>query len=86
MIQHGANGWLVKAGDQKSLGESLLKLLRDRDLRERLGRQARHDVAVRFTIETFISQILSLYRAAGECITMPRRKSAQTLEVKLSAD
>ena len=86
MIRHGANGWLVKARDQKSLRDGLLTLLRDPNLRRRIGSQGRRDAAAHFTIGKFIDEIFSLYRIISECTKKPQGKTAQPLQVKLTAD
>ncbi|MFQ6102611.1 MAG: glycosyltransferase family 4 protein [Anaerolineae bacterium] len=47
-IRHGETGWLVDPGDVASFAEAVVRLLEDRQLRERLGQAAARDVRERF--------------------------------------
>jgi glycosyltransferase involved in cell wall biosynthesis len=86
MISDTENGWLIKTGDRDALVKGMLTLLCDPDLRQRLGKQGRSDAIARFSIDRFIAQIVSLYRAIEERSATPQRKTTQSFEVKLSAD
>lgn len=84
MIRHGANGWLVKSRDKEGLARGIITLLRDPELRARLGEQARRDAINRFSLERFMGEINALYRETLPRGTMPQQLT--NFKVKLSAD
>src|SRR5436305_13583201 len=86
MITHGVNGFLTARNDHVSLVSALLTLLRDPQLREQLGANARRDAVARFSISRFIQEVNSLYRAVSNTSEIPFQKTIGGLEVKLSAD
>ena len=86
MITHGVNGFLTARNDHASLVSALLTLLRDPQLREQLGANARRDAVARFSISRFIQEVNSLYRAVSNTSEIPFQKTIGGLEVKLSAD
>jgi len=86
MIQHGLNGWLVKAKANSELASGILTLLRDANLRAELGCEARRVAVARFSIDRFLSEVNTLYEHALQRGAMPRPNSLNSLEVKLSAD
>lgn len=55
LIEHGRNGWLVLAGDVPALAEALDTLMRDADLRERLGIRAR-EVRIHYSLPAILDQ------------------------------
>ncbi len=55
IIDHGRTGLLVPAGDVSALAEALDRLLGDADLRQRLGREARIDMA-RFDLDAVMAR------------------------------
>jgi spore coat protein SA len=61
IVRHGANGFLVPINDPNSTSESILMLLRDCSLREKMGRAARSDVKLMFdvreTAEKYLKQL-----------------------------
>ena len=61
-IEHGETGWVVENGDISAFAEGILKLLREPDLAERLGRQARDSVLANFTWEIAAEKCETLYR------------------------
>ncbi len=61
VITHGLNGLLVEPGNIKALTGALEKLIDDRQLRRRLGWQARRTVQRRFALPVVIPQIVGLY-------------------------
>jgi glycosyltransferase involved in cell wall biosynthesis len=60
-IVHGVNGFLVKPGASKDLGDAILKLLNEKDLAHSMGRYGRETVEKRFSQEKMIEKILGLY-------------------------
>jgi len=51
---HGHNSILVPPDDQKSLTGAILMLLRDANLRQRLGANAQKDIIRRFSVELYV--------------------------------
>ena len=86
IVRHGETGWLIDGRDHRSLAEAMLTLLRDQNLRRKLGSNGRRDAIARFSIERFSTEIQSLYRGILEIGRTPHYESARNLKVKLSAD
>ncbi|PWT99276.1 MAG: hypothetical protein C5B51_27635 [Terriglobia bacterium] len=64
IIEDGRSGYLVERGDVHAIADSLLRLLADRPLRERMGRAARQAVQERFDHRQNVAQVLNLYGLA----------------------
>lgn len=62
-ITDNENGLLVPSKDPSALGRAILRLVKDSDLRKRLGVAARQRVAERFTLDRCITDYDTLYRA-----------------------
>jgi glycosyltransferase involved in cell wall biosynthesis len=62
MLEHGRTGWLVTPGDPASLADALVRLARDRDLRETLGRGALAEAARLGTPMDTARRVLDLCR------------------------
>ena len=62
VITHGVHGLLVVPGDPLALASSVLRLLRDGDLRRRMGRAGADRIAWQFTVESMVAQTEDLYR------------------------
>lgn len=60
-IADGMNGFLVPAGDPDALASGILNLLRDADLRRRMGREAASVAAARFSLDAHAAQVARLY-------------------------
>ena len=86
IVRHGESGWLIDGRDHRSLAEAMLTLLRDQNLRRKLGSNGRRDALARFSIRRFSTEILSFYRGLLETGRTPHYESDRNLEVKLSAD
>jgi len=63
VLEHGRNAWLVPAGDEAALGDAVRCLVFDRELRERLGAQAREDVVARHTWRRHTHRTIDRLRA-----------------------
>ncbi len=61
IIEDGANGILVPPGDAAALAEALLRLLADRELRERMGNHGRQAVVERFGLAAMLRRTEALY-------------------------
>lgn len=64
VVRDGENGLLVPPRDASSLAEAIATLLRDRSLRERMGRRGREIAVSEFSEEVVIAATLSVYRDA----------------------
>ena len=62
VIEHEKNGLLFTVDDPHSLAESLLTVLTQADLRERLGRQARQRVVDHFSLTYVADRYIALYQ------------------------
>jgi len=60
VIKHGRNGFLVKPMDLKQLSNTILRLLRDQNLRESIARQNKEDVK-RYDWNCIVEEIESCY-------------------------
>lgn len=65
VIRHGETGWLTDDVSPESLRRGLKKLLRDSDLRARLGEAAREFVLDHFSMESVLARELAVYREMG---------------------
>ncbi|MCC9078412.1 glycosyltransferase [Litorilinea aerophila] len=62
LVQHGLNGFHVPSRDPEALAARILELLTDRELRERLGQQARI-YAQQFSWDRIVQRMLDVYAA-----------------------
>jgi glycosyltransferase involved in cell wall biosynthesis len=86
IIGHQRNGWLVRFHNDDELLAGVVTMLTDTKLRERLSSQALIDVANRYSIPRFISEMDSFYSALLTERTIPQQKNLPSLKVKLTAD
>jgi glycosyltransferase involved in cell wall biosynthesis len=86
IIDHQRNGWLVRFHNDDELFAGIVTMLTDSKLRERLSSEARIDVANRYSIPRFITQMVSFYSALLTERTIPQQKNLPSLKVNLSAD
>jgi glycosyltransferase involved in cell wall biosynthesis len=63
LVRHGETGWLTPAGDGAALAAGLETVLRDSELRARMGAQARAIVEAEHTLARQARQYLELYRS-----------------------
>lgn len=63
-VEDGLTGFLVSPGDPEVLAEKLTVLLRDSDLRKRMGCAGRDRLEGNFSIEQMLSRFESIYRDA----------------------
>jgi glycosyltransferase involved in cell wall biosynthesis len=64
VVKDGANGILVPQGDSQALADALQRLILDKALRVRMGREGRLRVERLFTKEIIVRQTLDMYGAA----------------------
>jgi glycosyltransferase involved in cell wall biosynthesis len=60
-IVDGQSGLLVPPHDEDALAHAIVQLLRDPDLRKRLGAAARARVVAEFSVETMVAKTLTVY-------------------------
>jgi L-malate glycosyltransferase len=63
-IESGVNGWLCERGEPAQLAARTMVLLRDPELRRKLGEAARTTVHARFGMEAMIREVEATYRRA----------------------
>jgi glycosyltransferase involved in cell wall biosynthesis len=61
MIRHAETGWLVEPGDVVSFAEATARLLRDGDLRRRMGTAASADIATRRSWDRLVESVELAY-------------------------
>ena len=61
-IEHGVNGFVVPPGDAIALADALETLLKDDDLRSRLGQAGRDRVQHDFSTEAHVAAMVNLYQ------------------------
>jgi glycosyltransferase involved in cell wall biosynthesis len=62
LIDEGINGLLVGPGDVKELAHALEKVLRDKGLARKMGREGRKRIQAQFSAEIMVRSIENLYR------------------------
>lgn len=62
VCRDGETGFLVAPGDRPRLADCLLALIRDAELRERLGSRGREFVARQFSVEVMVDALHALYQ------------------------
>ena len=69
LIQNEVNGFLFPPGDSKALSKVLLRLVKNPDLRQSIGKTARASIIQNHTWDIVINQILSLGEIRQEQIS-----------------
>jgi len=62
IVEHDVTGVLVTAGDVRGFSTAVLRLLRDPELRERLGLAARLRAESMFQVDAHAQQVIDAYR------------------------
>jgi len=62
IVQNGQTGFLVPPGDINLLAEALIRILKDRDLAEQMGKSAREFALRHFTGEISVEKFIALYQ------------------------
>ena len=60
-LTEGKNGFLVESEDATAMADRILRLLRDPALAQRVGQLARDTVEKRFSMETMMKRLMSVY-------------------------
>ncbi len=61
IVSNGINGFLVPAGDVRSVAEAIVELAGDTELRARMGKAARSDFEQKFSTDSVVPRILQIY-------------------------
>lgn len=61
-VHDGENGILIPPSDSEAVAEGVLRLLRDPDLRTRLGSEARRTMQEEFGVDSMVEGVLAVYR------------------------
>jgi glycosyltransferase involved in cell wall biosynthesis len=61
LVEDKKTGFVVDRGDAPAIADRILKLVADREMRERLGRAGREAVAARFDLERNVERVVNLY-------------------------
>jgi|SRR4051812_32664343 glycosyltransferase involved in cell wall biosynthesis len=85
VVVDGATGFLVGAGDTKSLRRALERLLCDRALARRMGDAARQTVQARFGADKALDVLEDLYEALGVSVITERAPRIQPAPLKKAA-
>jgi len=62
VVADGLNGLLVPVGDSKALANALGKLIRDADMRQKMGEQSRLRAITEYSLEAVINETLEIYQ------------------------
>jgi glycosyltransferase involved in cell wall biosynthesis len=68
-IEHGQTGFLVPPRDEKALADKIVRLLRDKELRHRLGANARHKLESEWTAAAVAKKTMPVYEAAIRAVS-----------------
>lgn len=66
VITEGQDGLLVRYGNEEELSEAIIRLLKDADLRNKLGSRGREKVLKRYTWDKIVSKIEAIYQTVIE--------------------
>lgn len=61
MIKDDETGYLVSPGDLRALGDCIVRLLADPELRLRMGERGRRETLERFTVERMLAKVRPVY-------------------------
>ena len=71
-VVHGETGLLVPTADSSALADAMVRLLKDRGLRQRMGEKGHARVTAHFGVARFLDGTLKAYRRAAEMKPMTR--------------
>ncbi|HOK56372.1 MAG TPA: glycosyltransferase [bacterium] len=61
IIENGEDGYIVKSGDYKKMAENIIKLIEDKNLREKMGQRAREKIKKNYSFEEMVKAYSSIY-------------------------
>jgi glycosyltransferase involved in cell wall biosynthesis len=84
LIEDGTNGLLVNPDDPDEIADSIVKILKNANLAEELGRRGRESIATRYSLNVLLARNVEFYsncirsfhdrRAIGRLVQPPRAK------------
>ena len=86
MILDRETGWLINPGRQDELVSAIKTLVRDAELRARLGRNGRATVLDKFSIRQFTKDIHIYYQTVAAERALPLYAEAKTFQPEFTAD
>jgi glycosyltransferase involved in cell wall biosynthesis len=63
VVNDGENGFLVPSHDSEKLAEALTRLIKDKELRTKMGKEGRTIVSQRFSDEQVVEQTVAFYQS-----------------------
>jgi glycogen(starch) synthase len=66
VVENGVTGILVPPGDPKALADAIICLLRNPELRQRMGQAGRERVQTEFTVERVVEQTQAVYQEVAK--------------------
>lgn len=72
MLSDGSTGWLVERNSPAAVAEALQRLIRDPEMRSRMGRRARDEAVERYSTSVMIEQYERLYETLAGATSSPR--------------
>jgi colanic acid/amylovoran biosynthesis glycosyltransferase len=81
-VEHGVTGFVTARRDPAALAQRLEQLLRDPELRRRMGAAGHARAATRFTMDAQVEAFLELYRTAVDAHVTARRAPARRARVR----
>ncbi|MGH7797287.1 MAG: glycosyltransferase family 4 protein [Candidatus Binatia bacterium] len=66
VVDNRIDGYIVKIGDDRSFTEILVKLLRDAELRNNMGRKAKDKIEQRFSMDSVVDGYCRIYNELSE--------------------
>jgi glycosyltransferase involved in cell wall biosynthesis len=61
IVEHGVTGYLAERGDARQIADYVLSLLRDPDMRQRMGAAGRAAVEEKFDLQKNVAKLIQLY-------------------------
>lgn len=84
-VVDGTSGYLVGAGDTRSLQRALSRILADRPAAKRMGAAARQSAQARFSPQVALAPLEDLYEALGVSVILERAPRIQPLPLRKAA-
>ncbi len=73
LVEDGLNGYLIRKGNRKDLADKLDRLLKDAELRKKMGQESRRLYEEHFTYEEMYRKTLSVYEEVSGILQARRR-------------
>jgi glycosyltransferase involved in cell wall biosynthesis len=77
IVENGSTGFIVPTNDTPALAEAMIRLLRDEDLRRRMGRAGRRRILQQFTEERMAANTESVYEEVLQAYSVQNSTSSR---------